>query len=234
VNIDELALTGALGRLSQQEFERMDMREALDIIVGSMPALFSVDGAGILLLDDQQDLRHVASTDKGAQVLEAVQETTGHGPCVTSLIDDTVVVVHDILEDERWPDLAKVLIPNGIRGVMGAPIHVAGAPIGSLNVYHRDPHGWDESDQAALLAFDRVAERILSHALLVQRNEGLVGQLTHALGARINIDRAVGILMAVEDLDATDAFERIRRTARSARRQVSDVATDIIATKKLP
>jgi GAF domain-containing protein len=234
MNIDEQALSGALGRLSQQELARMDMREALGVIVDSMPALFSVDGAGILLLDDEQDLRYVASTDQGAQVLEAVQETTGHGPCVTALFDDVVIVVDDIVEDERWPDLGALLVPNGIRGVMGAPIHVAGAPIGSLNVYHRDQRGWDASDQAALLAFDRVAERILSHALLVQRNEELVGQLTHALSSRVSIERAVGILMAVEDLDAPEAFERLRRSARSNRRRVADLANEVIAAKKLP
>lgn len=212
----------------------MTLEEALDVIVDAMPALFAVDGAGILLLDDEQVLRYAASTDRGSEVLEAAQETTGHGPCVTALLDDVPVAVDDIVTDERWPDLREVLSNNGIRGVIGAPIHVAGTPIGSLNAYHRSPRRWDPSDQEAILAFDRVVERILTHAVLAQRNETTVGQLNLALTARITIDRAVGVLMGREDLDAADAFERLRRAARSSRRPLKDVAADVVAMRKLP
>ena len=234
MHIDEGALAGALGRLNQHEWTRMDVADSLSTILGAMRGLFSVDGAGILLLDDQQDLRHVASTDSSAQILEAVQETTGRGPCVSALIDDEVVEVDDIGADARWPDLSQVLIDNGIRGILGSPIHVAGTPIGSLNVYHRDARGWDSSDVAALLAFDKLVERLLADAVLNTRSEALVGQLEQALASRITIDRAVGLLMGLLDLDAPDAFERIRRSARSARRPVREVAVDVLATRKLP
>jgi len=234
VHIDETVLTSAVGRLTQRSFEPMDTRAALSAIVNSMPSLFSVDGAGVLLLDEAQDLRYVASTDQGAQVLEAIQETTGHGPCVSSLIDDTVVVVDDILTDPRWPDLREVLSSNGIRGVVGAPLHVAGAPIGSLNIYHRHARGWDQSDRDALHVFAQIAERLLAHALLAQHHDTVAEQLTHALSARINIDRAVGMIMVIEDCDAADAFELLRRSARSSRRTASDIASDVLVARKLP
>ncbi|MDE3207112.1 MAG: GAF domain-containing protein, partial [Acidobacteriota bacterium] len=137
MNVDDGALSAVMGRLSRQELGRMDLREALGAVVGAMPELFSVDGAGVLLLDEGQDLRHVASTDEGAQILEALQETTGRGPCVSALIDDEVVMVSDMAEDDRWADLRPVLVGNGIRGILGVPVHVAGAAVGSLNVYHR-------------------------------------------------------------------------------------------------
>jgi GAF domain-containing protein len=233
VHIDEGALAGAIGRLNQQEWSRMDVAGALTTVLGAMRSLFSVDGAGILLIDDQQALRHVASTDSSALVLEAVQETTGRGPCVSAVVDDQVIEVDDIGADGRWPDLAPVLMDNGIRGILGGPVHVAGAPIGSLNVYHRDARGWDSSDVAALLAFDKLVERLLAHAVLNARNEALVAQLERALASRISIDRAVGLLMGRLDLDAADAFERIRRSARTARRPVREVASEVLATGKL-
>lgn len=234
MHIDDGALAGAVGRLSQQELSRMDLRNALDVIVGSMPHLFCVDGAGVLLLDDGQDLRHAASTDRGAQILEVLQETTGRGPCVSSLIGDEVIVVDDIADDERWPDLRPVLMENGIRGILGVPIHIAGVPIGSLNVYHREAYKWDSSDVNALLAFDRLVERLLSSAVLATRNEELVGQLEQALAARITIDRAVGVLMGLDDVDAPEAFERIRKSARSSRRPIREVAAEVLSVRKLP
>src|SRR6201999_2927684 len=103
------------GHLAQLPFEHMDTRDAFAAVVTAMPKLFGVDGAGILILDHQQALRYVASSDEGADILESVQETTGHGPCVTALIEDTAVVVEDIETDARWPDLGSILAPNGIR-----------------------------------------------------------------------------------------------------------------------
>jgi GAF domain-containing protein len=234
VHIEDTVLAGAMGRLSQHELSRMGLRDALGVIVGAMPALFDVDGAGVLLLDDRQDLRHVASTDSGAQILEALQETTGRGPCVAALINDEVIMVDDVATDERWPELRPVLVENGIRGVLGVPVHVAGTAVGSLNVYHREAHDWDRSDVDALMAFDQVVERLLSTAVLSTRNEQLVSQLERALAARISIDRAVGMLMGMEDLDATEAFERIRRSARAARRPIREVAGEMLGTRKLP
>jgi GAF domain-containing protein len=234
VHIKETSLDHALERLSEHDLDRMGLANALEAIVGAMPELFAVDGAGVLLLDDLQQLRYAASSDRGAQILEAVKETTGRGPCVSALIDDEVITVHDFVSDERWPDLTEVLVENGIRGVLGVPMHLAATPVGSLNVYHRDPRRWDRSDRAALLAFNQVAERLVANAVLAARSEALVEQLNRALEARINIDRAVGVLMATEDLDAADAFERIRRSARSARRPVRDVAAQVLVTRKAP
>jgi GAF domain-containing protein len=233
VHIDDAGLAEALGRLNQQEVHRMPVGEALHVVVDAMPGLFSVDGAGILMLDAHQDLRHVASTDESAQILEAVQEATGKGPCVAALVGDQVVEVEDIGADVRWPQLSPILVENGIRGILGVPIHVTGTPVGSLNVYHREKHGWDRSDIQAIVEFDRIVERLLSQAVLSARDEALVSQLEQALEARITIDRAVGMLMGIDDLDPADAFERIRRAARSARRPVREVASEVLATRKL-
>jgi len=233
VHIDDSAVAKAMGRLGQQELGSMSLADALGLVVGVMPDLFAVDGAGILLLDDRQVLRHVASTDGGAHILEALQETTGRGPCVSALVQEELIEVEDIGTDERWPELRPVLTDNGIRGILGVPVHVAGAPIGSLNVYHRESRGWDDSDLAALLAFDQLVERILASAVLTTRNEELVKQLEQALSTRVLVDRAVGMLMGLEDIDAAEAFERIRRAARSSRRPVHDVAGDVLAARKL-
>jgi hypothetical protein len=234
VHIDDAALQRALGQLEPHRPDGLAVRSALSEVTAAMPALFSVDGAGIMLIDEEQVLRYVASTDGDARLLEAVQESTGRGPCVQALVDNDTVEVGDLLEDERWLDLTEMLVPNGLRAVLGAPIHLAGAPIGSINVYRRDAHDWDGSDHIALAAFNRVVEHMVVVALASDRNDILIGQLQHALQARVVIERAVGILMAVDNLEATEAFERIRRAARSDRRAAHEVARAIIRTKRLP
>jgi GAF domain-containing protein len=234
MHVEEVALERVIGQLVRTELGGLEIRSALLEVTRVMPELFSVDGAGLLLIDDNQVLRYIASTDTGAQLLEAVHESTGKGPCVQALVDNGVVAVADLLVDDRWPDLGELLVPSGVRSVLGAPVRVAGVPVGSLNVYKREAHEWDESDRAAVEAFEKLVERLLTGALTSERREAVVGQLQHALESRVAIERAVGVLMVVEDIDAAGAFERIRRAARSNRRSVRDISQDVVESKKLP
>lgn len=234
MHVEEAALQRAVGRLAQHKFAAMNLREACDVVVKALPGLFGADGAGILLVDDTHVLRFVASTDTGAQLLEAVQESMGRGPCVEALVEDRTVAVVDMLEDPRWPDLGQMLASNGVRAVLGVPVHLGGVAVGSLNVYLAQPRTWDQSDHAALSTIESLVERLLTTVVFSERQEELIGQLQRALEARVVVERAVGILMAVAEVDAAGAFEQIRRSARSARRSVRDVANDVIEWRKLP
>lgn len=234
MHVEDDALQRAVGRLAQRNLGVLDLRVACDAVADAMPGLFRADGAGMLLVDDTHVLRYVSSTDTGAQLLEAVQESTGRGPCVEALVEDHPVAVTDMLEDERWPDLATLLASNGVRAVLGVPVHIGGIAIGSLNVYAAQPQNWDQSDLSALTTIETLMERVLTTAVLSERQEALIGQLQRALEVRVVVERAVGVLMAVEETDAANAFERIRRSARSSRRSVRDVASDVIESRKLP
>ncbi|MGH9045058.1 MAG: ANTAR domain-containing protein [Acidimicrobiales bacterium] len=234
MHIDENLLERTLGQLAEKDLATRGMAAALAEVTSAMPSLFNVDGAGVLLVDESHVLRYVASTDPSARVLEAAQESLGKGPCVQALLEDEPVETPDVASDERWPELSPLLAPNGIHAILGAPIHLAGAPIGSINVYRGTPHRWDESDRKSLLSFDRVVERLIEAAVLADRNETIAKQLRNALHARVTIERAVGILMAVEQIDAATAFERLRRAARSGRRPVREVASEVSVARRLP
>ena len=234
MHVEEEVLQRVLGQFLERDLRSLGLVPSVTEVTAAMPALFDVDGAGLLLVDEHQVLRYCAATDASAHLLEALQESTGRGPCVQSLVDDVLVETDDILTDERWPDLAHPLAENGVRAIIGAPIRLAGAPIGSINVFRREPYEWDDSDRAALASFERIIESLLSSVIVADRNEELAKQLREALHARVAIERAVGIVMALEDLDATDAFERIRRAARSSRRSVREIASDVVRFKKVP
>ena len=233
MHIDDAALQGVVVQLGLRNLEGLAVRAALSEITAAMPCLFAVDGAGIMLLDEQHVLRYVASTNGGARLLEAAQEATGRGPCVQALVDDTTVEVSDLSHDDHWLDLAETLVPNGIRAVLGAPVHVAGTAVGSINVYRRETHHWDESDRDALGAFNHLVEHMVVLALASDRHDATIEQLQHALHARVTIERAIGVIMAVDGVDPAQAFERIRRAARSSRRPALEVAGDILRTKRL-
>lgn len=61
-------------------------------------------------------------------------------------------------------------------------------------------------------------------AFLIERTR----QLEVALTSRIVIEQAKGILAERHGISVDEAFERLRREARSARRKIHDVATDVV------
>jgi hypothetical protein len=57
-----------------------------------------------------------------------------------------------------------------------------------------------------------------------------VRQLEHALAARVRIEQAIGALAERWHSTTRDAFERLRRVARSRGRRVHDLGVDVIAS----
>jgi AmiR/NasT family two-component response regulator len=64
---------------------------------------------------------------------------------------------------------------------------------------------------------------------VVHASQKRQGQLQHALESRIVIEQAKGILAERYGLNMDDAFSRLRRTARSSRRPIHQVAAEIVA-----
>ena len=59
-------------------------------------------------------------------------------------------------------------------------------------------------------------------------------QLQHALDSRVLIEQAKGILAERYDLAIADAFELLRRAARSNRIRIHDLAAEVVASRATP
>ncbi len=201
---------------------------SLERVMNATHQLFQATGCGIMLIDDSSVLAAVAATDEPGRLLEVVQEQVGHGPCVDALTFGQIVNTADLGADARWPELGQ-LAAKGVRAVLGVPLHADRLPVGSLNVYRDQPHQWTESEVSALTAYSSLVEGGLQTALHARERERLAEQLQHALDHRVVIERAVGIVMGRQNINAVDAFNQLRHQARSAQRPVADVAADLLA-----
>ena len=85
----------------------------------------------------------------------------------------------------------------------------------------------------AVAAYNRVIEHQLASALTADRQDALIGQLQHALEHRVQIERAIGMVMGQDGLDPVAAFNRLRATARAERRRVAEVAGEVLAGRRL-
>jgi GAF domain-containing protein len=226
--IDAAALDRSLRRL-QQDTSGVELSDALQRVIAATRELFGASGAGVMMIDDSTMLCAVAATDDAAFLLETLQEEQGRGPCVDALTFDKVICTADLATDERWPGLVPELPDAGVRAVLGLPIHTARMPVGSLNVYRNQPGEWSAAEIDALRAYSTVIEGVLHAALQVRERGQVAEQLQHALDHRVDIDRAVGVIMGREGIDAVSAFNQLRDVARSSQRRVADVAAELLA-----
>jgi GAF domain-containing protein len=214
--------------------EPAPLPQALSQVVESVGALLDVAGSGIMLADEAHELHYAAATDGHGHELERIQARAFQGPCVEALVSDRVVETADVTTDERWRDLHAALRETRVRAVLGVPVRVAGTAVGSLDAYRDRVQDWSAREREALTAYAGVLEGILLTALQSHRHERTVQQLEHALAHRVTIERAVGMLMERERLDAIAAFARLRSAARSSRRRAADVAAELLAGGRLP
>lgn len=233
VEIDSEVLSASLRRLSRQA-EETDTEKVLQSAVEACVDLFNVTGSGLMLVDEQNTMRYVAASDGPGRLLEKLQADTGQGPCVQAFVDGQLVTTEDLATEPRWPRVSPVMARHGVRAALGAPVHLGGVPVGSLDVYQDTAYDWSPSEERALQRYSDVVAQILSAALSAQRAGELAAQLQYALDYRVVIERGVGYLMATQRVGAVEAFDLIRRTARSSRRKVGDVAKEVLATGSLP
>ena len=93
--------------------------------------------------------------------------------------------------------------------------------------------GLGRADIAGVQAYAQVVEELLGSAILARQRHTIVDQLSRALENRVVIERAVGVLMATEGIDAVRAFDALRRAARSRRVRVSELAEEILSARSV-
>jgi hypothetical protein len=206
VPLNERALDESIHRLERAAPDDVGVEVSVRSVLDVVAMLCRCSGAGLLLVDGAGVLRHVAASDEPAGALLAAEEATGRGPG------------HDAVDSDAVVRTAEAI---------AAPVRVGPAPVGALVV--RAGAGADDDLSEDVRGYARIVEVVLAPALQARRREALVAQLQHALESRVVVDRAVGFLMASEGGDARSAFERLRRAARSSRRQVAELAARLLA-----
>lgn len=149
-------------------------------------------------------------------------------------------------------DRRSVPVPEESRQILTALAGVIEAHIGDGNdrvVLRRTSDGWrvngqseDELTTAMVLA-DLLAEdmspphrppRADEATDEVQRLQLAIGQLEHALAARVVVEQAIGVMAERQHLAPRAAFERLRKAARSRGRKVHDLARMVVASVNDP
>lgn len=203
--------------------------ELLDRLVRYCVELLSAQAAGIMLVDPRGNLRVVASSDEETETIELLQLQTDQGPCVDSVRHAVPVSVADLVEaSERWPRFVAALQERDFRSVHALPLRLRGQAVGGLNLFHREPGPLPDADLALGQALADVATIGILQERAIRHGEVLTEQLQTALNSRVIIEQAKGVLAERGNLPMPDAFDRLRRYARSRSRPLTEIARRIV------
>lgn len=206
-----------------------DVVELLQNLVDNAVTLFDASAAGIMLVNQQQDLEVVVSTSERSNLVGLMQLEAGEGPCVEAFTTGRLVSVADAEElIRRWPDFGAASAEAGYASVHSIPLRLRDTTLGSMNLFRERPGALNDADAIAAQALTDVAtisilqQRSVEHAALIQT------QLQRALDSRVVIEQAKGLISHTHRVDMDGAFRLIRTYARAHQDSLVEVARSVV------
>jgi GAF domain-containing protein len=218
----------ALVQLGRLRFGEMNIEDAVREIVHTTHAMFSVDGAGLMLVDADQHLRTLAASDDRFADLESLQIQHQEGPCIDAFDAKELVGVEDLERDARWPAFREAAVARRVRAVLASPLPYNQDAVGVVAVVSEKRRPWAPEAELALLAFTDLAALLIASMMQGQQQSELTEQLNAALQSRQVIEQAKGVLVGRDGITPREAYVRLRAQARNERRKLVTVCSEII------
>ncbi|MEU8413833.1 GAF and ANTAR domain-containing protein [Amycolatopsis japonica] len=205
-----------------------DIAEYLNGLTSRCAGLLDVSIAGVLLLDPAKDQAVVAASAHRAEMLELFEAESGNGPCSDCFRSGNAVHCTDLqVLPQRWPVFSTVARKHGFAAVQALPMRLRDQVIGVLVLFNREPGGAARDDVDLAQAFANVATiGILQHHT-IEAETRTTRQLQTALNSRVPIEQAKGVLAERGSLSMREAFDRLRRYARSHNRRLTELAVSV-------
>jgi len=206
-----------------------DLEAALSELTESVTAVLGLCGSGVTMAEEGR-LRFVTAVSQASGELERNQEEQQAGPCRDAYETGEVVRVTDVRgESARWPEFSATAVRLGVAGVAGIPMRLADQIIGALNLYSPQPREWSDEDIAVAGVLADVATSYVVNASKLRQQEQLSEQLQAALESRVVIEQAKGITAYKHAVTIEQAYQLMRRHARSNNASLRLVAEAIVA-----
>jgi GAF domain-containing protein len=176
---------------------------------------------GVIVTDDRQLLRIVATTDPVPRQLDELQKELGAGPCLTAARKQIVVRIHDVAADTRWPRFRDAALDRGVASMLCLPLDVDRELLGTLSLYSTEPGAFRDGAEPVA----RLLAALAAVALAESRH---AEHLRAALVSRDLIGQAKGILMRERRITADDAFTMLRQRSQNTNTKLVEVAQGVI------
>ena len=138
------------------------------------------------------------------------------------------ILIPNVLEEKqyRYPELAR---KTGLASLLSVPMFTREKVIGTINIYTREVHQFDEDEVGFVKALAGQAAIAIENARLM--SEAL--EAKRALETRKVVERAKGIMQVKYGLTEEDAYLKLRNESRRLRRPMRELAEAVILADEL-
>jgi GAF domain-containing protein len=177
------SLLQLLDGLDRGELSARDVQGRLGEALGAAERVLGVDRVGLMLLDENDDLQVVGSSDEASERLESAQQRLRIGPTWDSLHGGQAIAVADLAATGdgqasyaalwRWlqqhaevdgggtgPEDAPPAVP--VRAVLSVAVRSRGEVVGTLNAMRARSGPWSEQQIRAVQAYADVVGTLLA------------------------------------------------------------------------
>ncbi len=163
---------------------------------------YSIDGveaAAVVLL--RHGVPVLQSSNGFARAVDRIQYGTGDGPCVEAAAQGHTVVSGRLGTGEpRWPQFVAATRSLAVESVLSLPLTAEQQVIGSINLYSRQRHAFDDQAVAAGEQFARPAAASLFAAWSPAETDAVGAGDAADTGAELPVDLVHGIEAVVAGL----------------------------------
>ena len=220
-------LAEQLGRLARSLEAEGSTTAMLDAVVGAAVQLIpGAQEASISLVVARRQITSLHRTGDLPRVVDAIQTETAQGPCLDAAYEHETVQVPDMRHEQRWPRFARRAYEAGAGSMLSFRLYVQGDTMGALNLYNRQPGGFDDESE-------QVGRLFAGHAAVAVADARKRDDLDRAVASRDLIGQAKGILMERYHLDGDGAFRVLARVSQASSRPLREVARELVSTGRL-
>ncbi|MFF5293827.1 GAF and ANTAR domain-containing protein [Paractinoplanes globisporus] len=210
--------------------DEFDLLDFLHMLTERAASLVEASAVGLMLADQRGRLEFMAGTNENVRLVELFQLQNQEGPCLESFRTGEPVINVDLTAAaDRWPLFAPRATAAGFLSVHAFPLRLRERVIGAMNVFgNTRGRLLTGNDVPIMQALADVATIGLLQERAIRRGEVLTEQLQGALNSRIVIEQAKGAVAQARATSVDDAFDIIRRYARSHNYRLVDLAHVIV------
>lgn len=219
---------GVFKELAQALGTTSDETQKVELVVRAATTLGGLCSHAGFTVNDKGALSTPVSSDDVVRRANALQEELGEGPCLDVMRDNDTLVVADLSVDRRWPTWAPRAHDDlGVGSMISVLVYAESRSYGALSMYAGRDQRFDVDDVA-------IAQTLAVQLAMVLTSGREIDQLGTALHSRTIIGQATGLVMGRFEVDASQAFDYLRRLSSHSNRKLVDVASTIVRTGQLP
>ncbi|NEC85098.1 ANTAR domain-containing protein [Streptomyces sp. SID12501] len=204
----------------------------LSVLAHRAPALLGTHAATVVFAPEGYDAAHVTGSNPQVSLLEheAVgwREGPGHDCRQAGTGPRTPAALDSGPARRRWPHYTPRALKLGYTHVVALPLRGHSGTSGALILLSCTRHAFSPATLELGRSLADFTAVVLEHAREADRSRTLTAQLEQALTSRVVIEQAKGVLATLRAVSLDEAFDLLRKHARSRQRPLKDVARDVV------